>query len=304
MEVLIDYLSFTDKEGDIQKWLHELKLENIKWQTDAKGRTYGWQKYYYYHGIHLRFGGRNDVGIELTGTGCRFLETCNNCDFDWVTFLIKLENSDFINISRLDVACDDWDQILNIDTLIEYTKSGSYISKARRKRWIDGDEQEIIFGSPSSSTRLRIYNKALERQVDQHWIRSEFQFRDEAADSFIKNLSKNLSVGATYSGVLVNYLRYTEFAPDCNNNNSRIPTVTWWAEFTNYAQRIKNVKVGGLSYNYEDLVRFITTQCTSSLKTFIELCGGNPHILLSLINNAELNTKQKTLIENRRIYNA
>lgn len=146
--------------------------------------SYGWDNHLYYHGLHLRYGGRDDINIEMSGTGCRFLEECNDCDFNWLAFLDFLKNLKTCNISRLDVACDDKDKILNMRKLYSHTQSRKYISRARRCVWMNGDEQEIIFGSSKSNTRLRIYNKALERGVDEHWIRAEFQFRDEAADSF------------------------------------------------------------------------------------------------------------------------
>lgn len=163
---------------------------------------------------------------------------------------------------------------------------------------MNGDEQEIIFGSSKSDTRLRIYNKALERGVDGPWIRVEFQLRDDAADSFIKNLRQQPSIGSTYSGVLINYLRYTTKSPDQNNNNERLDTTLWWRTFTNEAARIKNIKVGGLSYNYEDLREYIAVQTASSLKAFVELHNGDLTDLIDIINAAELNERQKLLIRN------
>ena len=74
---------------------------------------------------------------------------------------------------------------------------------------VAGDEEEVIFGASSSSTRLRIYNKALERGVAGPWVRVEFQLRDEAANSFLANLlAREGRIGETYGGVLLNYLRY------------------------------------------------------------------------------------------------
>lgn len=299
MEILVDYLSFTDRKYDINYWQKFLGIDSVAWDEGNSRNSYGWENHLYYHGVHLRFGGRPDVGLEFSGTGCRFLEECNNCTFNWTALLTFLADLPTANISRLDIAGDDRDNILSMKKLYSHTVNRKYISRARRCVWMNGDEQEIIFGSSKSSTRLRIYNKALERGVDEHWIRCEFQFRDEAADSFIKNLAIHSFIGVTYQGVLINYLRYTVKAPDDNNNNDRIETASWWLNFTGNASRIKNFKVGGLSYNYENLVDFIKVQCASSLKTFVELCDGDLTRLVDIINAADFNDRQKSLLKNR-----
>lgn len=298
MEILVDYLSFTDKKYDIDFWKKWLGIDTVEFMEGSNKSSYGWQYHLYYHGMHLRYGGREDVGLEFSGTGCRFIEQCNNCDFDWAQLLGFLDDLPGVNVSRLDIAGDDQDGILQMNKLYRHTINHKYICRARRCVWMNGDEQEIIFGSSKSDTRLRIYNKALERGVDGPWIRCEFQLRDDAADSFIKNLRQQPSIGSTYSGVLVNYLRYTSKAPDQNNNNDRLDTASWWRTFTNEAARIKNIKVGGLSYNYEDLREYITVQTASSLKTFVELHDGDLTGLIDIINAAELNERQKLLIKN------
>lgn len=276
-----------------------LSLEDVTWEA---GKSRGWTFHEYFSGMHLYHGGRDDVGVELSGAGCRTLETCYknryDSDFDWLgLFRYIVDQGDEMNISRLDVAGDDKDGILTFEKLLKYTASGRFISKARRKVGNIFDEQGIIFGSPSSDTRLRIYNKALERGVDGPWIRCEFQLRDEAADSFLLNLLNEGSIGETYGGVLLNYLRYTTRPPEesCNHYD-RIPTVSWWAKFVAAARKLKNIKVGGLEYNYFNLESFLVRQCASSLKTYVMANGGNVDKLLELIWSAKLSSKQEELL--------
>lgn len=273
-----------------------LGLEDVIWEP-GKARD-GWTSHEYFGGMHLYHGGREDVGVELSGSGCRTMETCNGNAFDWLgLFRYIVDQGEEMNISRLDVAGDDKDGILSLEELTLYTKSGLYISKARRRVWMGGDEEEVIFGATSSSTRLRIYNKALERGVDGSWVRCEFQLRDEAADSFILNLLNEGSIGETYGGVLLNYLRYTTRLPEesCNNYD-RIPTVSWWAKFVDTARKLKNIKVGGLEYNYFNLEAFIVRQCVSSLKAYVMANGGSVDPLLELISGAKLSLKHKELL--------
>ena len=285
--------------------LELLSLEDVIWEP-GKARD-GWMFHEYFSGMHLYHGGREDVSVELSGSGCRTLETCYKnrygADFDWMGLFRYIseqgkdkDGKDEMNISRLDVAGDDKDGILTFEKLTRYTESGHFISKARRKVLLKLDEEEVIFGATSSSTRLRIYNKALERGVDGPWIRCEFQLRDEAADSFILNLLNEGSIGETYGGVLLNYLRYTTRLPgESCNNYDRIPTVSWWAKFVFTARKLKNIKVGGLEYNYFNLEGFIVHQCASSLKTYVMANGGSLDKLLELIWSAKLSSKQEEL---------
>ena len=296
IEILIDYLRFTSKVHSLADLIDLLGLHGVSWEP-GKARD-GWQYHDYNNGMHLYHGGREDVGVELSGAGCRMLESCNENSFDWLAlFDCIVDYGADMNVSRLDVAGDDREGILKYEVLARYTEQYKYISKPRRRVWMNGDEREIIFGAKTSSTRLRIYDKALERKVEGHWMRCEFQLRDEAADSFILNLLQVREIGRTYGGVLLNYLRYTTRVPmESQNNYDRIPTTPWWARFVATAEKIKNIKVGGLEYNYFNLEAFIVKQCASSLKAYIEANDGNIEPLMALIQAAQLNMKQKDML--------
>jgi len=301
MDILVDYLAFTSKihtPNDIIWWLG---LNDVQFRS-GKPRN-GWLNCSYSNGLRIMWGGRDDMAVEMSGTGCRFLETCNSNDFDWCKFFnIILDYGKEMNISRLDIACDEKEGILSFPLMVRHTKLEKYICKARNRRWIDGNEQSIIFGATSSDTRLRIYNKALERGVDGHWIRAEFQFRDQAADSFLFNLRHEKSIGSTYSGVLYNFLRYTKENPETLNGNYDSATICgWWQKFVNTSKKIKNIRVGGLEYNLSSLLEYVEQQCSSSLKTLTLAYDGDISIILEMMEKAKINKKQKMLLESLRI---
>lgn len=274
-----------------------LGVEDVVWE-EGKARD-GWLYHEYFGGMHIYHGGREDVGVEFSGSGCRMLESCNDNAFDWVgLFRYIVDQGPDMNISRLDVAGDDHDGVLTMDKLYRYTQQRKYICKARRCVWMAGDEQSIVFGATSSDTRLRIYNKALERGVDGSWIRCEFQLRDKAADSFILNwLQRGGQIGETYGGVLLNYLRYVTSSPmDCQNNYDRLRTTAWWSEFVATSEKIKNITVGGLEYNYGNLADFIEGQCAGALRAYVAANGGSVDKLLEVISKAQIGKKHKILL--------
>lgn len=295
VNILVDYLGATFKELKLADLIDRFGLRGVNWEP-GKGRN-GWLRCDWFNGIRIYSQGREDIGIELSGVGCRCVESLNDLAFDWLQlFAWIVEQGTSANVSRLDVACDEKDGILDFDKLVKATKARKYICKARKRHWTDGDERIIMFGSSSSDTRLRIYDKALERGVDGHWIRCEFQLRDDAADSMIQNFLQYGDIGDVYSGVLLNYLRYTVRAPDpeSSHNYDSIKTVKWWADFVGTGHKIKKFKIGGLEYNLDSLHDFLAKQCGSSMRTYVELFGSSA--LLELAYNSQFSAKQKQLL--------
>lgn len=296
MDILIDYFRASFKELRLVDLVEYLGLNDVNW-IEGRPRD-GWSQHDYFNGIHLYSKGRDDIGIELSGVGCRTLESLNDLSFNWCgLFHWVVDQGDAANISRLDVACDEKSGLLNFDTMIKATKAKKYIAKARKRHWTDGDERIIMFGSSQSDTRLRIYDKALERETDGHWIRCEFQLRDKAADSFIANLFQlDDDIGKTYGGVLLNYLRYTTKKPDpaCSHNYDALKTSPWWDKFVGTSLKLHNITVGGLEYNLESLTDYIESQCSSSIRTFVALRGSSA--LLELAYKAKFSKKQIELL--------
>ena len=143
-------------------------------------------------GVNIHFNGREDMGVwlEMSGQGCRTFETFGNGDYEQL-FDYVLENPDDLHITRLDVAYDDHEGVLDMEQLKKDTLEDSYISKWEKGKVILGHgsgkgEDTLEFGSMKSAIFLRIYNKAAERGfIDRHWLRVELQMRDERALSFL-----------------------------------------------------------------------------------------------------------------------
>ena len=303
MQTLIDYISFSDTSDYLDFWCEFFRFPLS--ESLAGHARYGWSEHRYFNGIHIHSGGREDCFFEFSGVGCRTLESLFHNEFDWLDFLNYIADKgpfSTLHVSRLDIASDDTEGILSFPKLYRFTRQHKYISRSRRVFWSDGCEQQIVFGAPQSNTRLRIYNKALERGLsDEHWIRAEFQLRNDAAYSFLQNLKLTQHIGKCYSGVMLNYLRYTVAAPDSNNNNNRIDTVSWWSDFLGECSRLKNIYVGGLEYNRQSLNDYIRKQCSSSLKLWLELNGGDLTELARIAYDANLNPKQLDLLRREKL---
>jgi len=64
----------------------------------------------------------------------------------------------------------------------------------------------------------------------------------------------------------------------------------------NASEKLKNIKVGGLEYNYWNLEANIIRQCASSMKAFIAANHGDVGKLLEIIDGAKLSKKQEEML--------
>lgn len=165
---------------------------------------------------------------------------------------------------------------------------------------MDGDEQVIYFGSTHSDRRLRIYNKAIERGVEEHWIRAEFQLRNDTALSFYMRALECGSIGKAYQGMMYDFLRFTreKNLPDIQDHNqSRLTVTRWWKAFCANAARIKGFYIGGLEYNMERLERYLSKNAGSSMKTLLACTGGDIGKLVQFAEESKFNEHQDFLVK-------
>lgn len=257
-------------------------------------------------GIKVHYG--DYVILDLSGQGCRFLETNYDNNLNWIDFINIFLSEEGSHLARLDIACDDKPEngsegVLSFKKMFNCVSNRKFVSKSKHFVYIQGNEEMIIFGSPASDRRLRIYNKALERtsagkSYTGHWIRAEFQLRNEAALSFYMRAFENRNIGKTYKGMMIDYLRFTT-KPNLTNHTERLNTVSWWKEFTGQCDKIKGFYIGGLEYNMQALTDYIHYQCGSSLRTMLEIADGDISPLLTLVEDVPFNKKQKFLIDTK-----
>lgn len=297
MQVLVDYLTFSDSVENVFNIIESLGLTDVKWVM-IKGR-YGWRDAMFYRGVTIYTGGRDDIGVNLSGRGCRTIESCRP-GFDWLGLLLHLlynEQHDQGHISRLDIAADDHEGFLDMQKIFRYIASDRYICKAKFRTWTQGSEEHCYFGSPSSDRRVRIYNKALEQgKPEEHWIRAEMQMRDDAAVSFLLSLeAEGLQIGETYAGVLLNFLRFVS-EPVQGQNYSRAVVVRWWAKFLGTLRKLPVLHLPGDDYTLVSVYGFLERQASSSLRLWLDTHHGDMSDILAMIEGAQLNKRQKELL--------
>lgn len=137
---------------------------------------------------------------------------------------------------------------------------------------------------------------ALERGgLNEHWIRSEFQLRDERAKMWI---DLDLPIGQKYAGVLLNYLRYIE--PTADSNRRRWPMKQYWADLIGEAQRISLYVKPGVEYNLAKLNDFVFKQAGNAVATAMSIYGPKTFDAKLKERNTMSNPKYEKLVDQYR----
>ena len=302
--ILIDWITFTTKIWSVEQVKTSLGLYEQDWTLAEYGR-YGYKRMEVFNGVSVLYEGRpnqdgfDDMGIcvEISGQGCRALETFGKIDWlAFVAFLMAEENE--FKITRLDLAYDDHTGILDKLQLKLDTDDGNYRSKFRTWELRYGNRGWSIYhGSKQSQAMIRIYDKAAERGLldGTHWIRVELQLRDTNAAGSLQAYLQHRQLGAVFGGILATYLVYLEESND--SNKSRWATAPYWQALIQDAKRIHIAAAPGVEYNIFHLQRFIRDTAGGGLQTWIEIFGLDSLPELLRNRKSKLNPKHKRLLD-------
>jgi len=262
-----------------------LKLDDIDW-TVVERNAHGFKRKYYFDGINIHFDNPafEGVWVEMSGQGCRAYDEFSS--LDWLDlFEIILCKEISCNLTRLDVAYDDTDGILNLDKIYDDVYHQNYVSRCNSWEVHASNKGKTVYiGSMKSDLMFRVYDKASERnRTDEgHWIRFEIQLRDARAVDFVRKLAEN-SIGELFNGVLNNYLRFVVPNPK-DSNNRRWKTQKWWTRFTEDAAKISLWTPCDTEYNLMKVEKHVYKQCGNGIHTLMQI-KGNEQFYKDLIKN-------------------
>ena len=225
-QVLIDWLTFSVKEQDPDKVIQTyLGMDPALFQ-DTGYSLMGYNKVKRFSDILVCSDGREDdyfkdmgVCVSMSGNGCRTFETMSRLTLDLadkqgtpsVAFpaLFQLLASDTdANVSHIDIACDDRAGYLNMDAILTKIQTNEVNSRMTKRSTVvsfDGTQRNgatVYIGAPSSSFRVRIYDKALEQGEPGHWVRVELVMRSQNANAFVEQMTISENVGKLAAQVI------------------------------------------------------------------------------------------------------
>ena len=291
-KIMYDWLTFTTQLHTVEQCIYLLGLQNVEFMNLNHGMN-GYKDAITFEGITIMWNGKEDMGVcvNMSGQGCRSFETFGTGDFEGL-FRFILENHSFkasdrfMNLTRLDVAYDDFDGLLDLDLLISETSKGNYVSRFNDWEYTVGTKgKSLNFGSMRSDTYFRCYDKKAERKRDDlsHWVRLEMQLRGVSAIGFI---AIDDTVDNKYFAVLNNYLRFV--APNENDSNKRRwKTADYWAKFLEHNETVSIYCKPGTEYNILRLDGYVFRQCAGAVETMIDILGMSAFMLRLREENAQ-----------------
>ena len=294
--VLYDWVSITSKIHTPEQIISLLGMDNVTWDQ-IKG-AHGYKDRLYWNCISIHYNGSPDMGVwlELSGQGCRAFETVGHGDYDFLFRLVE-DNPDQMKITRLDVAFDDHSGLLDMNTLIADTLYGNYVAKANSWEVVQSNKgTSVIIGSRQSPVLIRIYDKAAERNITDgsHWIRVELQLRDSRCLEFVK---QPYDVGETFSGVVLNYLRYV--VPDeLDSNKWRWPLTDYWSELIGEACRIQIYTKPGINYNLLNCEDFVYNQAGNAINALLQVYDVDTFLQKLQERKSRPNPKYTQMVQN------
>lgn len=258
-------------------------------ETDFKDLprgNYGYKSISVYQGIKIMYNGAANMGIhvEMSGSACRTFEKYSNLEWKDLFWRVTQKNNfdpkiiyphegyskenitsdnfSFVaNITRLDLALDDYRGYFKIPNLIKYLRNGQVTSLFRIAKRINniviatGEEigYTLYFGKPTSRIQVRFYEKNIEQQMKgkeipegaEIWNRTEIQARDERAHAFAELIATtNIPMGMIICGTLKNYIAfrrkgYVNGKKSNDTNKSRWDLADFWIKFLSDAEKVR-----------------------------------------------------------------
>lgn len=291
-KIIIDWLQFTLlKDNGLATVFRILKLNSSDFEQLDKGGL-GYKNQLFNNNVRIYYNGNKDMGIctSISGKGCRFMESQGQ---DLWSLLFRLARSARINITRLDLALDTGIKL--IDKIRAKIDSKEYISKSRSISYIcksgatSTRTETIYIGSRSSDLMIRIYDKAVEQNLDEvDWERWEIVLKKEKIKEAIPLLKKGIS--QTFKNIL-----YTYFRPviKVDSNKSRSKVCPWYLRFLGQVEIISLYK-DPAEKTIEDKWLWVEKQVAPTL-ALLSLAFENTDFLAGLALGSTERIKQKDL---------
>lgn len=305
-EVLPDWLSFTIRGVEPVKVISDiLGMDPALFQK----LPYAWRTYqtvFEYQNIRVAYGALEDgsftnmgVLVDMSGQGCRNFETMSKLGtqsedggfsenfmrlFEFLDGKLGYDGgAKTVNITKLDMAADDRDGLLDREDIIDRflqeairTRTTSWDLLIGRKCKVKGGFT-VYIGSKKSEVFTKIYDKEAEMKQNKlvdtgHWIRVETRFRHENAENFIHEVVKGegKDVGKLFAKTLNDKFQFVNLD---DSNMTRCSVCDWWSAFVEEVEKVRLVTRRAVQNTVFQLEKWITDQVAPTLYVLSQTIG-------------------------------
>lgn len=237
--VHIDYTSFVKESRTPQEICTEMGLGHLNFLKSRSGPSDEYKTGLSFGGITICHHGLDQEGVlvNFSGEGCKTFE--RESPIGWEA-LRKIATASDAHVTRLDIAYDDFNGVLDIRELKRLRDESKYTSHLKinreertNKRIEDG--LTVSFGAIGGDVFIKFYDKAAEQKIyGKHWVRAEIQLRSQHADNALR---LGLPIDELFASVMGKYLAFKEESIT-DSNPSRWPLTPFWESIISKAQPI------------------------------------------------------------------
>ena len=286
--ITVTYFGLT-VDGLICDLLH---LGYLCWRNLSYGR-YGYKTITAFGAITILSDGEPGMGIclELLGQGCREIEQlCGGRDIFHDLLTTNLAQA--IRLRRIDIAIDDFQQILDMRIIEKKVDNGEVSTKLRKKttyKGLDDTTGHTVGIGSRDNFYLRIYDKSAEQKTDYPWIRTELEIRKDAAIEFQRLICEQIDSTKPDKDAIIIKLGVrviagkVRFIEKTDTNISRCPTCSWWEQLLGGAEPITLSIPQNFPLGMEQAYEWIKKQIAPTLVLLMAYIG--PTVIESIIHD-------------------
>lgn len=283
------------------------------------------------------------MNVVYTGQGSTDLALRN--DNDWLKIFTILtayepknkpkpkddeEDKPAVNITRIDIALDDYDELVKFDDIEQKLKKGHYRSSKRSYNIVKTSDQNgqklgetIYIGNArtASGSRGNVYarmydklaqyrekNQLVTSDVREHWKKTgkevwqryEISFSKNYTNSIVEAILNGESIDKIFKGSLRNLL---EILTPRGKNKNRWYKTKWWEDFLQYDEK-KGFDLPNRDVMFAETLEWLRVAVLPSLNVMEKIGKERGFDIYDLLRNArkpsELSKKQSRLIADTR----
>jgi len=302
--MIIDWIEGTILNRNTKSVLDDLRaLFRCDWIALPKG-MYGYASAaLVYESGRVLWGGSDDMGVHVSLPS----SAISLSGFDPISLLVDLRKLG-MRFTRVDLAADDFEGILNLDSIEHCTKNGLFASRWRK--WLynedSGGGRTWYYGDSQSDARMRIYDKAAERRgagedYQGHWVRVELRLKDERADAAVSYIIQHLDGWHGWAcGVIRGYIDFKDDSSS-DSNATRRKTALWWDRFLQSASR-QRITVPIEVRTIDDVARWFEHQLAPSVCVLRTVFGEDKFTDMVTAGSSRWRSKHLSMIDRALAY--
>lgn len=299
-----DYVRVSFKTNNVQNVIEKVLKMDIDYFVPDEKAYYGYLESYSLGDIIVMSslkGSEKGVLIQFSGRGCRNYDAVlDELNDTWFNFFQRCKNFNG-HFTRIDVAVDDTEEIMSINSMKEKMEFGLFQMEFRN--WYPYGKEEsgitLYFGSRKSEMFFRFYQKGLEIAskegipVEEVEVKNRYEIvmKNEKAAKFIDQFLNGSNVGGMALGLMSQYLAFYDL-----KNEKAVLNLSWYNLI--YFRDYVDLRIEPVKPSYQGKRRWVQSQVVKTAKTLfvIDMKNGTSETF-DMIRQASLGEVEEKIIE-------